>query len=208
MRHRSRCSEAGRISSPRRAAIVRRAASTWRWSRRDDAAREQARRRRQHRRSASRAVPRGCGSRSRSCSRWRCSVCCCRASMARAGRPSPAGPSVQPRPAPSAPLARTVQPNPEPARVRRPAGTHEAAPPLRWSSREPHLAAKRQCHEAQAAVLIENTASNRRRRDQACAPFTAGESASSRADTSSREPVAVVAGPWKRLYSAGELTPN
>ena len=124
------------------------------------------------------------------------------------GRSPPAGPSVQPRSAPSAPLATTVQPNPKPASVRRRAGTHEAAPPLRWSSRQPHLAAKRQCHEAQAAVLIENTASNRRRRDQACAPFTAGESASSRAETRPREPATVVAGPWRWLYSAGELTPN
>jgi hypothetical protein len=130
-------------------------------------------------------------------------------SVSGSGRSPPAAPSAQPRSAPSAPVARVPQPRQVTTSTRAHLGDDDAQPsPIRWSSRQPHAVAKRQCHEAQAAVLIANTPSNRRRCDQACAPFAAGEAASSPAEMRSSEPATVVAGPWKRLYSAGELTPN
>lgn len=126
------------------------------------------------------------------------------------GRSPPAAPSAEARPVPSAHIAGTPGPLEVTARARAPLEHQDAEPqaPIRWSNPPTHAVAKRQCHEAQAAVLIENTASNRRRRDQACASFTAEQSEPSRAEPPPREPAAVVAGPWKRLHSAGELTPN
>ncbi len=87
-------------------------------------------------------------------------------------------------------------------------GRIRSDPQIRWSPTSERSAAQRQCREAQAAVLIENTASNRWRREHACAAFAAGMMGSRSTDAQASAPAAVVAGPWKRLHSAGELTPN
>jgi len=105
--------------------------------------------------------------------------------------------SVDPVPVrPPPPTPRALQPE-----IRQP----EPGPQLQWSDNAPESAATRRCREAQVAVLIDNSASNRQRRERACAELaTEGVGAGS-----AHAPAAVVVDePWRRLHSAGELTPN
>jgi hypothetical protein len=83
----------------------------------------------------------------------------------------------------------------------------EPETPIRWSDPPSSSVAWQRCSQARAAVLIDNTASNRQRRDSACAALQGSEAAVEPGATSGRSPV-VMAEPWKTLRSAAELTPD
>lgn len=109
----------------------------------------------------------------------------------------PAIPRTAAPPAPARTFAKAPETQPSPG---------QPEPPIRWADPLPSSAAWQRCSQARAAVLIDNSASNRQRRDRLCVAVQGRAAAADPSAASVRSPVFVVK-PWKILRSAAELMP-
>lgn len=110
----------------------------------------------------------------------------------------PAIPRTAAPPAPARTIAKAPETQPSPG---------QPEPPIRWADPPPSSAAWQRCSQARAAVLIDNSASNRQRRDRLCAAVQ-GSDPPVQPSAASERSSGVVAEPWKTLRSAAELTTN